>query len=93
MKYMFHLLSVIPIHVAPFAGAWIEIAFSLTSATHYKSLPSRERGLKYPSIYISKNYFLSLPSRERGLKYNMEFDLRKIWDVAPFAGAWIEIDR
>ena len=34
--------------VAPFAGAWIEISLSATHLTKdVKSLPSRERGLKY----------------------------------------------
>ena len=33
--------------VAPFTGAWIEIIDPRLSASHgYKSLPSRERGLK-----------------------------------------------
>ena len=34
-------------HVAPLAGAWIEISKDFKSAGHYASLPSRERGLKY----------------------------------------------
>ena len=33
--------------VAPFAGAWIEIRFRFTVSYMLKSLPSRERGLKY----------------------------------------------
>ena len=35
---------------------------------------------------------LSLPSRERGLKYRIDYGLLRIPSVAPFAGAWIEID-
>ena len=35
----------------------------------------------------------SLPSRERGLKYNKTDDLRRDCEVAPLAGAWIEIMR
>ena len=36
---------------------------------------------------------MSLPSRERGLKYEIKKhkDIHK--DVAPFAGAWIEIPQ
>ena len=36
------------LHVAPFAGAWIEIfmGYHTLTATN-RSLPSRERGLKY----------------------------------------------
>ena len=33
---------------------------------------------------------MSLPSRERGLKFTGG-KLRMIYEVAPFAGAWIEI--
>ena len=34
----------------------------------------------------------SLPSRERGLKYNQYLSVITVHNVAPFAGAWIEID-
>ena len=39
-------------HVAPFAGAWIEITLWLPIETPVMSLPSRERGLKfdYPGV-------------------------------------------
>ena len=36
---------------------------------------------------------LSLPSRERGLKYIQDSSLHIATDVAPLAGAWIEIQR
>ena len=55
--------------VAPFAGAWIEIAISSAFSTSAKSLPSRERGLKYQKAPETHRRSLSLPSRERGLKY------------------------
>ena len=32
------------------------------------SLPSRERGLKFPNNYMEMGGYKSLPSRERGLK-------------------------
>ena len=56
-----------------------------------RSLPSRERGLKYflpPFVPMSQS---SLPSRERGLKWKIA--AIAVWDaaVAPFTGAWIEI--
>ena len=35
---------------------------------------------------------MSLPSRERGLKYHTGFIPTALNEVAPFAGAWIEID-
>ena len=34
-------------HVAPFAGAWIEIAWTYEDFGTLTSLPSRERGLKW----------------------------------------------
>ena len=36
--------------VAPFAGAWIEIALMPTIPRHVPSLPSRERGLKFTRL-------------------------------------------
>ena len=36
---------------------------------------------------------MSLPSRERGLKWRYGLRCGKKNDVAPFAGAWIEIIR
>ena len=56
-----------------------------------KSLPSRERGLKFRPHWIVDISVQSLPSRERGLKYRPS-DLQLLPSfVAPFAGAWIEI--
>ena len=34
---------------------------------------------------------MSLPSRERGLKYMKRVNIIKVANVAPFAGAWIEM--
>ena len=55
------------------------------------SLPSRERGLKCEQSKEGENVHWSLPSRERGLKSLMMEPV--IWrqNVAPLAGAWIEI--
>ena len=57
------------------------------------SLPSRERGLKsaFCASITSRNP--SLPSRERGLKSHKKHLHMIQGDVAPFAGAWIEIGR
>ena len=58
------------VHVAPFAGAWIEIPISLRRKRKLvKSLPSRERGLKLLNLKWLMKHGMSLPSRERGLKY------------------------
>ena len=57
--------------VAPFTGAWIEMARSRTRLWAGVSLPSRERGLKFWLGAMRTCTWTSLPSRERGLKSNM----------------------
>ena len=79
------------LRVAPFAGAWIEISSSHALTPVFASLPSRERGLKLLPLMQSNQRQESLPSRERGLKYKVRYVLVILNDVAPFAGAWIEI--
>ena len=56
-----------------------------------KSLPSRERGLKYCDDITNGEQTVSLPSRERGLKYIIFGIINTRNNVAPLAGAWIEI--
>ena len=52
---------------------------------------------KYTVLYKENEIcciiLLSLPSRERGLKWDEDFKLTHWRDVAPFAGAWIEMFR
>ena len=61
--------------VAPFAGAWIEIRVGDVVSLTFKSLPSRERGLKSPAVFsVLFGNCWSLPSRERGLKYKIVHD-------------------
>ena len=57
------------------------------------SLPSRERGLKYARSFRKKEKTWSLPSRERGLKFSQIGHGTASSTVAPFAGAWIEIQQ
>ena len=57
-----------------------------------RSLPSRERGLKYIPRIARVVTIRSLPSRERGLKSEHQLDQLPESLVAPFAGAWIEIE-
>ena len=80
--------------VAPFAGAWIEINF--VPGTYFfeaKSLPSRERGLKWFKIYgVGRHGCRSL----RGSvdwNYARKRGILQAFPVAPFAGAWIEIGK
>ena len=54
--------------VAPFTGAWIEMLLSDLWVLSVRSLPSRERGLKFSFEDKLVSPVRSLPSRERGLK-------------------------
>ena len=56
-----------------------------------RSLPLRERGLKYHDLDIICEDHESLPLRERGLKYGLAGQPWLCIQVAPFTGAWIEI--
>ena len=77
--------------VAPFAGAWIEIVQRKKPDGESWSLPLRERGLKLIIHLKKKGTYKSLPLRERGLKLTVFSTEREAELVAPFAGAWIEI--
>ena len=77
--------------VAPLAGAWIEIAWDHQQECLEKSLPSRERGLKLEVRLYERGATESLPSRERGLKFQEQVASLQDENVAPLAGAWIEI--
>ena len=80
--------------VAPFTGAWIEIYdWSPVVRQNYGSLPSRERGLKLTGNPKTSGSAMSLPSRERGLKLICSLLRLVVLLVAPFTGAWIEIEQ
>ena len=64
---------------------------SLRCPREQSSLPSRERGLKFDEKGKGSVCVESLPSRERGLKFGLKDLLDQMKEVAPFAGAWIEI--
>ena len=64
--------------VAPFTGAWIEMSNTACSRYCPRSLPSRERGLKFLAHEVQVALDLSLPSRERGLKSSSD-DLKDRW--------------
>ena len=66
--------------VAPFAGAWIEITGEDDIVQRFKSLPSRERGLKCKPFH-----------RHLWSEIVIQTRLMYAFTVAPFAGAWIEI--
>ncbi len=81
------------IEVAPLAGAWIEIVCGNVVDIIPTSLPSRERGLKLGDGGVAAKTAASLPSRERGLKWNPIIPALFPLNVAPLAGAWIEISH
>ena len=63
--------------VAPHAGAWIEIPMlRVREACCLRSLPTRERGLKYVVQVGTSNALESLPTRERGLKCSVKTALQ-----------------
>ena len=78
-------------NVAPLAGAWIEILYPSVMHSKSGSLPSRERGLKCHDQSVQQFAAVSLPSRGRGLKSCIFVQMEREKNVAPLAGAWIEI--
>ena len=70
--------------VAPFTGAWIEITDSSPYTIAYaRSLPLRERGLKYGRRLDTRRRYGSLPLRERGLKYDIITTVVRMWPSLP----------
>ena len=55
------------------------------------SLPTRERGLKWCMMQVNTSVTKSLPTRERGLKFDYIGIAACADNVAPYAGAWVEI--
>ena len=55
--------------VAPFRGAWIEIAGFIQTLKAGTSLPLGERGLKLLGNLLRCSFYPSLPLGERGLKF------------------------
>ena len=43
--------------------------------------------------HLNTPFITSLPSRERGLKFENYLPQGELGNVAPFTGAWIEIDQ
>ena len=76
--------------VAPYTGAWIEIAITVISSIRFASHPTRVRGLKYTDLEKQAEIVKSHPTRVRGLKFYTNRN-RKTGLVAPYTGAWIEI--
>ena len=77
--------------VAPYAGAWIEIATALSIRFLRRSLLMQERGLKSVDLIPTLPGDVSLLMQERGLKSDVSITTLFMAVVAPYAGAWIEI--
>ena len=77
--------------VAPFAGAWIEILWMKRSAGFMRSLPSRERGLKFRAAGGCDIAAQVAPFAGAWIEMRYDMDAAELERVAPFAGAWIEI--
>ena len=78
-------------HVAPFAGAWIEISQADYPNIPNTSLPSRERGLKFYINFRQIRFNLVAPFAGAWIEIMKTFNITYKEIVAPFAGAWIEI--
>ena len=77
--------------VAPFAGAWIEIPIPTGQQLILRSLPSRERGLKYPIRSNNVGVVIVAPFAGAWIEMAANVYQPEAKPVAPFAGAWIEI--
>ena len=77
--------------VAPLAGAWIEIFADYAPYTDVKSLPSRERGLKFELIGVRRANDKVAPLAGAWIEILRGLYSRQKSHVAPLAGAWIEI--
>ena len=84
------LLCIYFYRVAPFMGAWIEIAACLDASALSASLPSWERGLKCEKkITYERKQGRSLHGSVDWNMYRWTTNLSS--SVAPFMGAWIEM--
>ena len=78
-------------HVAPFAGAWIEITKALPMLLRLMSLRSPERGLKLCLCCCVSVDSGVAPFAGAWIEIDLQ-DIMLVKNyVAPFAGAWIEI--
>ena len=77
--------------VAPFTGAWIEMALSSGRRRGSSSLPSRERGLKFHAVWTSSPPTAVAPFTGAWIEMVISCAPDTPEKVAPFTGAWIEI--
>ena len=77
--------------VAPFTGAWIEIARAWWVMSDDEVAPFTGAWIEIVGRDADGFIAQSLPSRERGLKFEIGPLFGPDDVVAPFTGAWIEI--
>ena len=78
--------------VAPHAGAWIEILILAFQTMSFRSLPTRERGLKYFGFWVSTFLLRVAPHAGAWIEIMKAETMEEKKKVAPHAGAWIEIN-
>ena len=91
MKYLDSCIVAVLALVAPFAGAWIEIATLTAVSGAWRSLPSRERGLKYLTGQSAALCHTVAPFAGAWIEIYPPYHYAWYRSVAPFAGAWIEM--
>ena len=77
--------------VAPFTGAWIEIGLARAVVPACRSLPSRERGLKFQWMRTNALVHIVAPFTGAWIEILTGSPSALLILVAPFTGAWIEI--
>ena len=77
--------------VAPYTGAWIEIALNVELDGLKMVAPYTGAWIEIREIRAVPYRHRSLPTRERGLKFGGQSAVDAASGVAPYTGAWIEI--
>ena len=79
------------IAVAPLVGAWIEISSFCLENNQPVSLPSWERGLKFPRLGVISSRTRVAPLVGAWIEILYTASKKPLFSVAPLVGAWIEI--
>ena len=79
--------------VAPYTGAWIEIAWCRCNKIVNVVAPYTGAWIEICSWKDLSNLYWSHPTRVRGLKLGFQSQWARSRPVAPYTGAWIEISN
>ena len=91
MKYAKRMGNGMHCHVAPHAGAWIEMVVRERKRHGYRSLPMRERGLKSERGGQAVGLMTVAPHAGAWIEILQRQVAQPTYVVAPHAGAWIEM--